>query len=211
MKRRFPADDWVLVDTPQELDAAVKQNSPRYIFLLHWNWILPEKIWSNWDCICFHMTDLPYGRGGSPLQNLIVAGHKATALCAFKVVDEVDAGPIYIKSELSLEGSAYEIYQRAARLSWDMIEKIIAENPEPVRQKGPVVRFLRRVPAQSLLPSKGSIEGIYDHIRMLDAPTYPAAFIEHGDYKLKFANARLEGGVVKADVIIAKARKESKE
>ncbi len=24
------------------------------------------------ECVCFHMTDVPYGRGGSPLQNLII-------------------------------------------------------------------------------------------------------------------------------------------
>lgn len=132
-------------------------------------------------------------------------------LCAFKVVGEVDAGPIYIKSKLSLEGSAYEIYQRAGVLSWDMIEKIVTEQPEPVPQEGQVVSFIRRTAAQSQLPSTGSVEGIYDHIRMLDAPTYPQAFIEHGEYNLKFSNARLENGVVKADVTITKAWKETKE
>ena len=42
------------------------------------------------------MTDLPFGRGGSPLQNLIVRGYKETMLSAIKCVGEVDAGPIYI-------------------------------------------------------------------------------------------------------------------
>ncbi len=33
---------------------------------------MPREIFENWACVVFHMTDLPYGRGGSPLQNLIV-------------------------------------------------------------------------------------------------------------------------------------------
>ena len=30
-----------------------------------------QEIHENYKCIIFHMTDLPFGRGGSPLQNLI--------------------------------------------------------------------------------------------------------------------------------------------
>ena len=43
------------------------------------------------------MTDLPYGRGGSPLQNLILKGKKTTKITAFKMIDKIDAGPIYLK------------------------------------------------------------------------------------------------------------------
>ena len=48
------------------------------------------------------MTDLPYGRGGSPLQNLIVRGHKETKISAIKVVKELDAGPVLSSLELML-------------------------------------------------------------------------------------------------------------
>ena len=42
-----------------------------YIFFIHWSWLIPKEIYENYECIVFHMTDLPFGRGGSPLQNLI--------------------------------------------------------------------------------------------------------------------------------------------
>ena len=51
---------------------------------------IPTEIFTSFECIVFHMTDLPYGRGGSPLQNLIVRGHKKTKVSALKVVKEVD-------------------------------------------------------------------------------------------------------------------------
>lgn len=49
---------------------------PEKIFIPHWSYIIEEKIYSNFECIVFHMTDLPFGRGGSPLQNLIIRGIK---------------------------------------------------------------------------------------------------------------------------------------
>ena len=50
----------------------VKDLNPKYIFFPHWSWLIPNEIYENYECILFHMTDLPYGRGGSPLQNLIL-------------------------------------------------------------------------------------------------------------------------------------------
>ena len=48
--------------------------APRYIFVLHWSWKVPDEIVAAFECVCFHMTDVPFGRGGSPLQNLIIRG-----------------------------------------------------------------------------------------------------------------------------------------
>jgi methionyl-tRNA formyltransferase len=40
------------------------------------------------------MTDLSYGSVGSPLQNLIVAGHEQTLFSALRMVAEMDADPV---------------------------------------------------------------------------------------------------------------------
>ena len=72
------------------------------------------------------MTDLPYSRGGSPLQNLILRGHQETQIIALRCVAELDAGPIYMKRPLSLEESAYEIFVRAADVVQEMIEDMFA-------------------------------------------------------------------------------------
>src|SRR5882672_1131472 len=67
---------WKFIGTREELTAdAVNALKPRYIFFLHWSWKVPEELVGNYECVCFHMTDVPYGRGGSPLQNLILRGH----------------------------------------------------------------------------------------------------------------------------------------
>ena len=50
----------------------------------------------------------------------------------------------------------------------------------------------------------GSLQAVYDHIRMLDAPTYPPGFIEHGGLRLEFSNAQLQGDEIVARVVIRK-------
>jgi methionyl-tRNA formyltransferase len=156
------------------------------------------------------MTDLPFGRGGSPLQNLIVRGHSETVLTALRMTEELDAGPVYLKTRLNLDGSASEIYGRAADLVFDLIGKIVADQPTPKPQQGEVVSFERRKPEDSRLPQRGSLEQLFDHIRMLDAETYPTAFIDSGDYRLEFENAKLDDGVLRAQVAVRIRTDESK-
>ena len=79
--------------------------NPRYIFFPHWSWKVETEILEKFECVAFHTAPLPYGRGGSPIQNLILNGFKKSPVCALKMTNELDAGPIYKKFEISLEGS----------------------------------------------------------------------------------------------------------
>ncbi len=80
--------------------ALIKEIDPHYIFFPHWSWRIPKHIYDQYPCIAFHMTDLPFGRGGSPLQNLIARGIKKTKISAIKVIEAFDAGPVYMKHPL---------------------------------------------------------------------------------------------------------------
>lgn len=200
----FPGE-WTVIERREDLMlAAMQALQPRYIFLPHWSWRVPDDIVDAFECVCFHMTDVPYGRGGSPLQNLIVRGHADTKLSALRMVHELDAGPVYMKKPLSLAGSAREILTRAADLTMDMMSEIVAVEPEPKPQVGTPTVFERRRPEQSLLPRDGTVESLYDFIRMLDADGYPPAFIEWGDSRLELTDARLVDGRLSAAVSIAR-------
>jgi hypothetical protein len=63
------------------------------------------------------MSDVPYGRGGSPLQNLIVRGHRETKISELRMVADMDAGPVYRKEYLSLDGSARAIFECGAQIT----------------------------------------------------------------------------------------------
>ncbi|EPY2289526.1 formyltransferase family protein [Clostridium sporogenes] len=181
----------------------VSRINPEYIFLPHWSWIIPKKIYETFNCIVFHMTDLPFGRGGSLLQNLIERGIENTKISAIKVDDGIDTGDIYFKESLNLNGTADEIFIRASEIIFKkMIPRIISEKIIPETQKGEIVQFKRRNPLESEIFSNFHLEKIYDYIRMLDAEGYPGAFIKFGKYKLEFSRASLKNNKIIADVEI---------
>jgi methionyl-tRNA formyltransferase len=203
---------WTYLDSREGLTLDfVRELSPRYIFFLHWSWKVPDDLVDGYECVCFHMTDVPYGRGGSPLQNLIVRGHRETKLTALRMSREFDAGPVYMKQLLLLEGGAEEIYWRAARLSAEMIQSIIQREPKPVDQRGEVVNFKRRKPEESELGNSASLpvslEALYDFIRMLDAEGYPRAFLEQAGFRFEFSRPALYEGRIVADVKITRDEK----
>ena len=201
---RFPGS-WRFAADPSDLTVdKVARSAPRYLFFLHWSWKVPREIVESYECVCFHMTDVPYGRGGTPLQNLIIRGHRSTKLTALRMVDELDAGPVYLKENLSLEGNAEEIYVRASHLAAGMIRRIIDQRPGPVPQEGEPVVFKRRKPIESRIPNLPGPQPLYDFIRMLDAEGYPHAFLDHEGFRYEFRQAALENESVVANVTITR-------
>lgn len=187
----------------------LKQYQPKYVFFPHWSYIVPSEVYDNYECVIFHMTDLPFGRGGSPLQNLVSRGIYQTKISALRCVRELDAGDIYMKRDLSLHGSAEEIYIRAAEITKEMIIEIIQTEPRPYAQTGEVVSFKRRRPEESDIGDLRELNLIFDYIRMLDADGYPKAFLETEHLRLEFARASLKDGHIKADVDIRVKEKEN--
>jgi methionyl-tRNA formyltransferase len=149
------------------------------------------------------MTDLPFGRGGSPLQNLIERGIYETKISALKVVKDLDAGPIYFKRDLTLDGSATEIFCRASDIIFhEMIPEIIKNEPELTPQKGKTTIFKRRIPEQGDISNLTTSTKVYDYIRMLDAEGYPPAFVETSKLKIEFSKGKLNNGYVSAQAKI---------
>ena len=197
---------WVLINNKKDFNIEnLNSINPDKIFIPHWSYIISDEIYEKHECIVFHMTDLPFGRGGSPLQNLIILKKEKTKISALKVVKELDAGPIYLKKDLNLYGTAEEIFIRSNSIIELMIIELIDKNLEPKEQKGDVVHFKRRKPNDSNLIDLKDLNGIYNHIRMLDADGYPKAFIENNCFKFEFSRAVLKtNGEIKADVRIIK-------
>jgi methionyl-tRNA formyltransferase len=180
----------------------IQKLNPKYIFFPHWSYIIPPSIYENFECVIFHMTDVPFGRGGSPLQNLIARGIYETKITALRCEKELDAGPVYLKRPFSLYGAAEEIYMRASKVIEEMIEYIIKNQPEPKKQEGDVVYFKRRTPAEGNLSNLSTLERVFDYIRMLDADGYPKAFVETEHFIFEFERATLKENYVHADVKI---------
>jgi len=194
---------FVLLDRQENLTSErLAELTPRYVFFPHWSYRIPRAIYENHECIIFHMTDVPYGRGGSPLQNLILRGHTETVVTALRCVKEIDAGPVYLKRPLSLFGTAEEIFLRAAEVMENMIVEIIQTAPVPLPQEGEPVAFKRLGSEAGDLNQAESLEAAFDRIRMLDAEGYPPAFIEAGGFRLEFRRPSRHADYLESDVTI---------
>lgn len=191
----YPEFSFFLVQKEQDLTLEfVKKIKPKYIFFPHWSFYIPKELYENYECVVFHMSDLPFGRGGSPLQNLILRNIKKTKISALRVCEELDAGDIYLKKSLDIsKGSAEQIYKKASKLIFfKMIPRFFKAQIKAKPQKGEVIVFKRRKAEQSRLNTlqNPNLNELYNFIRMLDAPTYPKAFLEFENFKLDLSKVR---------------------
>lgn len=199
---------FVLINKKDDLTLErFREINPKYVFFPHWSYIIPAQIYNNFECVIFHMTDVPFGRGGSPLQNLISRGIYETKITALRCTAGVDAGPVYMKQPLSLYGTAEEIYLRTAKQIEKMILAIITQEPAPVAQTGDVVSFPRRKPEEGDIASLSELDQVFDYIRMLDADGYPKAFLETEHLRFEFQRPSLKYGKIVSDVVITKKQK----
>lgn len=193
LKLSFKNDNWLLIDSKIDFNLEnLEKFKPTKIFIPHWSHIIPNEIYEKYECIVFHMTDLPFGRGGSPLQNLIARGYKSTKISALRVEEGLDTGNIYLKASLELYGTASEIFLRASRIIEKMIFNIIENQLIAIPQVGEVVEFKRRKKEDSNLSHLHDLDKVYDYIRMLDCEGYPKAFIETDNFNFEFDNASFD-------------------
>lgn len=194
---------WEVVTRVTQLSVKkIQELDPEILFFPHWSFIIPPEIYENYECVVFHTAPLPYGRGGSPIQNLIARGFTHAPVKALKAVKEIDAGPVYLSEDLSLEGSLSEIFDRLDGVVGNLIQHIVANRPAPVPQEGEPVLFSRRTPSQSRILETDSLNEIYDKIRMVDFDEYPRGYIDYGPFRLSFSSVSRKHGGLSAEVTL---------
>ena len=164
---------------------------PEFIFFVHWNWKVPQEIHHDFNCVLFHTAPLPYGRGGTPIQNLIIRGYTKSPVYVLKMIEEIDAGPIFDFEEISLKGKLSEIFARLNFAINNLIRKLITNKVLPREQIGDPYIFDRLTEKDNEIPTNLNILEIYDRIRMLDDDSYPNAYIKFGKLKIEFFNASI--------------------
>lgn len=180
----------------------IKKINPKIIFFPDWSWIVPNEIIKDYKCVCFHESNLPKFRGGSPLQNQIIRGIKKTKTTAFIMTEKLDGGNILLQKDLSLDGSIDDIFSRMKKNDCEMIIKIISGKYKVKKQIGKPSLYKRRKPEESELKHLNfSKTYLYNFIRMLDDP-YPNAFIKIGKHKIVFKAVKYDGTNLKFEGLI---------
>lgn len=154
-------------------------------FLLSCSRIVEEKYLSlNKNNIVVHASDLPNGKGFSPLQWQILEGKNEIVLSMIEAFDEVDAGPIYFKHIIHFEG--HELYDELRNaLGIEIIEMCVkyvnsCRQLRPVEQSGETTFYKKRkIKDDEVDPSK-TIKDLFNHFRIADNHNYPLFFFLNG-------------------------------
>ncbi len=202
-KNRVINKNSIIIKTKKDLTQG-KLNSikPDLIMFPHWSHIVPDSITKKYTCICFHSAPLPFGRGGSPIQNMIKRGFKETEVCSLKMENELDSGPIYLRTKVQLSGNLDDILKRVYGVVASQIKTIKKKKIVPKPQNGEVIKFKRLSIKDNLVNFDGDLSNAYDQIRMLDSKLYPSAFFGIGDYFFFLKDAKIKKNELSANVSI---------
>lgn len=150
----------------------------------------PSVLERNRRNLVIHASDLPKGRGWSPLSWLILQGENRIPVCLLEAIDALDAGPIIYKEWLLFEGHELisEMRNSLGVAHVKLCQRFLEEKmpPSGIPQKGDATCFGRRRPADSKLDSRKTIEEQFNLLRIVDNERYPAFFDLHGHrYELR--------------------------
>jgi methionyl-tRNA formyltransferase len=194
-------DNWVLVSDKRSCTKDfIDKLNPSIVFFYGWSWLVSKDITDNYFCVCLHPSPLPKYRGGSPIQNQVLAGETESAVTLFKMGDGIDDGNILYQDKLwlwcDLSEILKDIEEVGIRLTWQLLQDYEWDYIKGTPQnEAEATYYKRRKPEDSEInPSDFKdydAKYFYDLVRV-SQPPYPEAFVECRDGKLILEKVRYE-------------------
>jgi methionyl-tRNA formyltransferase len=137
-----------------------------------------------------HESDLPKGKGWSPVTWQVLEGLQKIPITLFEAEEAVDAGEIYAKENILLKGHELlpEIKNQQGNATKKLIHKFIDKYPviTGAKQTGSSTFYAKRKAKDSELDIDKSIRAQFNLLRVCDNERYPAFFtMENTKYILK--------------------------
>lgn len=137
----------------------------------------------NKNNLVIHESDLPKGKGWSPLTYQVLEGKNKIHVTLFEADKSFDGGKIYFKKFIDLNGDELidELREKQAQMTFYLIDKFLRERPDiiGVKQKDKETFYQRRNPSHSELDINKSILENFNLLRVVDNERYPAFFIHN--------------------------------
>jgi methionyl-tRNA formyltransferase len=154
----------------------------------------PDVLRRNRRNLVVHASDLPRGRGFSPLTWMTLEGLNKIPICLLEAAEEADAGPIIFKDWMQFEGHELIDEMRTAigEKTLELAKRYLDETrpPEGSPQAGDSSFYTRRKPSDSEIDPQRSIAEQFEMFRVADNQNYPVFFRHRGKtYELAIAKA----------------------
>jgi methionyl-tRNA formyltransferase len=145
--------------------------------------IIPQKYLSmNKNNIVVHESNLPQGKGWSPMTWQILEGKNDIPVTLFEANKDIDAGDIYMQDVIRLYGNELveDWREKLGRKTCEMCIQFINNYfsvPHSQKQYGNSSFYQKRMPKDSELDPNKSIMEQFNLLRVVDNEKYPAFFI----------------------------------
>lgn len=160
------------------------------LFLISCTEMIGKNIRDNFKhTLVIHESDLPSGRGWSPIIWQIIEGRDTITITLFNAVDKVDAGDVWTKEVIHIENHEMideinnKLFPTKLKLVDFAIENMDKIIPTPQSKIGSS-NYPRRNPEDSKLDINKSIVEQFDLLRVVDKKRYPC-FIEYRGHRYK--------------------------
>ena len=150
----------------------------------------PETLARSRHNLVVHQSDLPRGRGWSPLAWQVLEGRNEIPVCLFEAEEGLDEGDVYYRAVIRLEGHELvdELRRAQAASAIELCLRFAREYPDVAAtpQEGEPTYYARRTPADGRLDPSASLAEQFDLIRISDNERYPVYFELRGHtYELR--------------------------
>jgi methionyl-tRNA formyltransferase len=159
----------------------------------------PEILKKHHHNLVVHESNLPEGKGWSPLTWQILEGKNEIPICLFEAQETVDSGEIYLKDTLKFKGTELvdELRSVQAMTTIEMCLKFVRGYPEIVlkaqKPKGNFSYYKKRKPQDSQIDVDKTIGEQFNLLRVVDNERYPAFFEIDGErFVFKIENCHFD-------------------
>jgi len=151
-----------------------------YVFVLGYTRILPNSfIKNNKLIIVIHESNLPKGKGNSPLQWQILKNKNHIDVNLIKLTENLDSGDIILTDRIVLNGTELydEIRDKQAIVTFKLISKFLKlKKIKFKKQIGKETFYKKRTPSDSELKFTKSIKENFNLLRISNNEKWPAFF-----------------------------------
>ncbi len=195
----FAEQHGIEVRTPKTLRLAEEQEKFKQInaditVVAAYGLILPTAVTESFQykCVNIHASLLPRWRGAAPIQRCIEAGDKIAGVSIMQVVEELDAGDVYLQKNIDIDSTTTGgiLHDKMAEIGGDLILQYLdnIDTIIPQKQDDSASTYAKKIEKEdSMLDFNQDAEILERKIRAFNP--FPATYFEYKGERFKILEA----------------------